>query len=155
MGYRELTALLILLPFIAAPLYSLFKGKRIQTFGVISTGILLGLGALFMIPQVPFSFSPEPLGPLKPATLIEGGDFALLLLFLYYGFAHRHRVIQLLSGLQILLPIFIQLVKMCGWGAEVFATGQIPKCPDGPYCAEVIGSARSLVGPQDGHVHDA
>ena len=109
MGYRELTALLILLPLIAAPLYSLFKGKRIQSFGVISTGILLGLGALFMIPRVPFSFSPEPLGPLKPATLVDAGDFALLLLFLYYGFAHRHRLIQLLSGIQILLLIFIHL----------------------------------------------
>ncbi len=109
MGYRELTALLILLPFITAPFYSLFKAEKIQSFGVISTGILLGLGALFMIPQVPFSFSPESLGPLRPETLIEVGDFALLLLFLYYGFRHRHRLIQLLSGLQILLLIFIQL----------------------------------------------
>jgi len=49
MGYRELTALLILLPFIAELLLSLFRAKKIQSFGVISTGLLLGLGALLTI----------------------------------------------------------------------------------------------------------
>ena len=59
---RELTALLVVFPFFAAPLFSLFQAKRIQTFGVMTTGVLLGLGAFLLIPRVPFSFSPEPAG---------------------------------------------------------------------------------------------
>ena len=47
MEYRELTALLVVFPFFAAALFSLFQAKRIQYFGVISTGILLGLGAFY------------------------------------------------------------------------------------------------------------
>ncbi len=109
LGLRELIILLVLFPFFAGGLLSLFPNRKTHAFGVMVTGVLLGLGAFLLIPRLPFSFSPDlPRSP-NPAALVEAADVLLLLLFLYYGFRHRRRLIQLLSGLQLLLLLFIHL----------------------------------------------
>ncbi len=100
--------LLIVSPFLAALCVYQARSLFLQAFVVSAAGVLLAGSALLLVPRVPFGL---PLPPVSGNCLhgaVNGADFLLLGVILYFGFRYRHPVIEALSVLQIIVLAFLE-----------------------------------------------
>jgi ech hydrogenase subunit A len=100
---REISAILIVMPFGVAVCCYIFRSKTIRSFFVLAAGCVLALSALLLIPMTPFSFSAPTLFGLKTHAVIQVADFFLLFVIFYLGFKHRSLIIKILAVFQIVL----------------------------------------------------
>ncbi len=102
---KELTAILIVSPFVTAGMCFFIRTRLIRSLVVLASGFLLILSAFLLISRVPFSLSPQAVFGVNLHLVIQIADFLLLLVILYFGFRHGRLVI-------IVLAIF-QMVTLC------------------------------------------
>ena len=105
---KELTGILVLLPFLAALSCLLIPSGRIRSFIVLATGGILIGSSLLLIPHVPFAFSPQTVFGLDVHGLIQVPDFMLMFAILYFGFKHRSLPVIIPAALQIVLAIWFE-----------------------------------------------
>jgi ech hydrogenase subunit A len=114
-GTPALLFMLIVLPFLAALAVHSVRSPRGQAFIVIITGTVMIGAALLLMPRIPFRLSPTALFGLPVHAIIKIADFLLLLVILYFGLKHHHRVIQIFAILQI---VILAGLELSGLGAE-------------------------------------
>ena len=107
---KELSGILILLPFITALCVYLIRSRRLRSVIVLVTGILLIASAVCLIPMVPFGFAAGDFLHIPIHKLVLAADFLLLFIVLYFGFKHKNMIIKILSVLQILLLACLELL---------------------------------------------
>jgi len=115
---EALTAILILLPFGTAVLCYLARIRVIRNIIILISGGLLIASAFLLIPYTPFSFSPKFLFGLDIHIFLQGGDFLLPLLFLYFGFKHNSLLVKIFAILQLLFILFIDFFLLKGGSAH-------------------------------------
>ncbi len=98
---RNLSALLIILPFCGAGMCAFIRSSKIRMMVILSTGGMLIAAALILIGRTPFHFSPKPFFGVHLNVAIEVLDFLLLAVILYLGFRHRSGIIKALALFQI------------------------------------------------------
>jgi len=111
---REITIILIAMPFAAALCCYIFRFKAARIFIVLTTGGLLIASAGFLIRMTPFSFSAPTLLGLGTHRIIQIADFLLLFIILYFGFKHRSRVIKILAVFQIICLAYFEFFLISG-----------------------------------------
>jgi ech hydrogenase subunit A len=116
--FKELSALLILLPFVSALGCYLIRSARIRAGVVLATGGLLIAAALWLIPLTPFTFSAGNLLGIRIQHFVQVADFLLLFLILYFGFKHRRVIIIILALFQILFVAYLEFFLIEGPLAE-------------------------------------
>lgn len=114
---KELTSILILLPFLSAIGCYVIKSGAVRSFIVLATGCILIASSLLLIPYVPFDASPEIFG-FGVHALIQIPDFIVMFAILYFGFRHRSLLIILLASIQIVLVIWLEIFLIKGHPAE-------------------------------------
>jgi hypothetical protein len=107
-----LLSILIVFPFLAAMVVYGMRSSRWQASVVIATGVVLIGAALMLTSRIPFRLSPPELFGLPLHWIVKSADFLLLLVILYFGLRHRHRVIQILAALQIVILAGLDLVGL-------------------------------------------
>lgn len=105
---KELTYVLIFLPFVASLICLLKISSQVRSFMVLTTGCILIVSSLLLIPYVPFAFTPQPLFGLGVHDFIRVPDFILMFAILYFGFKHRSLLIIVSAVLQIVLVIWFE-----------------------------------------------
>jgi len=123
MGMREgLVTLLVLVPMSSAILCALFRPRLIRSLIVLGTGAFLVVASLWLVSLVPFRLRYESLMGLDVHRLVQGADFLLLFVILYFGFKHRHAVIVGLTVFQILAAAFLEffLIKEPSSGVRIY-----------------------------------
>lgn len=103
LGVEQLSAILIILPFLAAIVCYMIRVSGIRSIVILITGGVLIRSTLSLIPLTPFSLSPPPFFGINIHAIVQALDFLLLLIILYFGFKHRHIIIKGLTLLQIIL----------------------------------------------------
>ncbi len=106
----KLSAMLIMLPWLAAIACYMIRTNRTRTLVVLPTGAMLITVALLLIPLVPFALSPRAFWGLDIHMIVQVLDFLLLLLILYLGFKHRHVVIQVLAVGQLITLSYCEIL---------------------------------------------
>ena len=107
-----LLSILIVFPFFAALVVYGMRSPRWQAFTVIATGAVLIGAALMLIPRMPLRLSPAALFGIPVHAVVKIADFLLLLVILYFGLKHRHRVIQVFALLQIVILAGLDLFSL-------------------------------------------
>jgi len=105
---KELTGILILLPFLAALSCFLIKSSRIRSFIVLATGCILIISSLLLIPHVPFAFTPQTVFGLGVHGLIQAPEFILMFAILYFGCKHRSLLVIVPAALQIIFVAWFE-----------------------------------------------
>ncbi len=119
---KELTYVLIFLPFIAS-LTCFFKiPSQVRSFMILTTGCILIVSSLLLIPYVPFAFTPQILFGLGVHDLIRVPDFILMFAILYFGFKHRSLLVIVPAVLQIVLVVWFEIIISSGMieGQQMF-----------------------------------
>lgn len=98
-----LVALLVVAPGVGAGLCAVLRPRGLRSAVVLSTGFVLALVALLLIPLAPFELDAGSIFGLDLHRIIQAADFLLLLVILYYGLKHRHAAIIALGVFQILM----------------------------------------------------
>jgi ech hydrogenase subunit A len=114
---KEITAILIVFPFLAALCCYVFRNSTVRSLIVLTTGGVLAAGALFLIPMTPFSIAFPALPGPGIQALIRILDFLLLFIILYFGFKHHSPVIIALAAFQILLLAYLEFFLISGEAA--------------------------------------
>jgi len=97
-----LTVILVMAPFGGALLCAVLgASKAIRSAIVLVTGIVLIASALMLAPLVPFRLGAVTFLGVDLHRGVQAADLLLLLIILYFGFKHRHRVIIALAALQL------------------------------------------------------
>ena len=104
----QLSAILIILPFLAGIACYFIRIRAIRSIVVLITGGVLVASAVLLIPRAPFSLLPQPFLGVSLRVIVQVMDFLLLLVILYFGFKHRHLVIQGLALLQIVFLLYFE-----------------------------------------------
>jgi len=100
---------LVILPFLAALFCYFFRSGAFRSLIVLVTGALLITSALFLIPRVPFIYSPGTVFGVSLHGTIQAADFLLLFVILYFGLKHHSILIALLALIQILLLGYLEV----------------------------------------------
>jgi ech hydrogenase subunit A len=103
-----LVALLVVAPLVGALLCAVLRTRTLRSAVVLSTGFVLALAALLLVPLAPFKLSGGSLFGLDLHRLIQAGDFLLLLVILFYGLKHRHAAIIALGLFQVLMLLALE-----------------------------------------------
>lgn len=103
-----LVALLVIAPVAGALLCIVLRPPALRSAVVLSTGFVLALAALLLVPLTPFSLSGGSVLGLDLHLIIQAADFLLLLVILYYGVKHRHAAIIALGVFQMLALLFLE-----------------------------------------------
>ncbi|MFH0994269.1 MAG: proton-conducting transporter membrane subunit [Pseudomonadota bacterium] len=111
---KELTYILILLPFLAALCCFLAISSRVRSFIVLATGCILIASSLLLISHVPFAFTPQTVLGLDVHGLIQVPDFMLMFAILYFGFKHRSLLVIIPAALQIVLVTWFEVFMIEG-----------------------------------------
>ncbi|MCU0598582.1 MAG: NADH-quinone oxidoreductase subunit L [Desulfobacterales bacterium] len=115
----EIIFLLIVVPFIAALGCLLFRIQFIRaSIIIICAGLLMG-GSLFLIPMIPFAYSPGSFFGVNIHEILQGADFLLLLIIFYFGIKHKNLVIQALSIFQAVMLGYLEFFLSDGGGHDV------------------------------------
>jgi ech hydrogenase subunit A len=104
-----LTALLVLAPAAGALLCLLLRSRPVRSVVVLATGLVLALSAVLLIPLTPFTLGGGSIAGVDLHRLVQGGDVLLLLVILFYGFKHRHRLVIALGLFQLVLLGVLEL----------------------------------------------
>jgi ech hydrogenase subunit A len=104
-----LTALLVLAPAAGALLCLLLRSRPVRSVVVLATGLVLALSAVLLIPLTPFTLGGGSIAGVDLHRLVQGGDLLLLLVILFYGFKHRHRLVIALGLFQLVLLGVLEL----------------------------------------------
>jgi ech hydrogenase subunit A len=95
--------LLIALPFLAALCLYQLRSLITQSLVVTIVGAVLAAGAMLLVPRMPFGLSIPAMSATYLHGAVNGADFLLLCVILYFGFKYRHPLIEALSVLQIIV----------------------------------------------------
>ena len=107
-----LLSILIVFPFLAALVMYGVRSFRWQAFIVVASGAVLIGAAMMLIPRMPLRLSPAALFGIPVHAVVKIADFLLLLVILYFGLRHRHRVIQIFAILQIAILAGLDLYSL-------------------------------------------
>jgi ech hydrogenase subunit A len=107
-----LLSILIVFPFLSAMVVYGMRSSPLQAFVVIATGAVLIGAALMLMSRIPFRLSPSVFLGLPVHWIVKAADFLLLLVILYLGLRHRHRVIQIFAVLQIAILAGLDLSSL-------------------------------------------
>jgi ech hydrogenase subunit A len=105
---EQLSAILIILPFLAGVICYLIRVSAIRSIVILIAGAVLITSAVLLIPLTPFSLSPQPFWGVSIHVIVQALDFFLLLIILYFGFRHRHIAIKALALLQIIFLLYFE-----------------------------------------------
>ncbi len=111
---EELTAILVILPFVAAFCCYLFRSRAVCSLIVLVSGFLLAASAFLLIPLTPFTLTLGTLRGIHIEKIVMIADFALLFVILYFGFKHRSNVIKVLAIFQILFVAYLEFFVIEG-----------------------------------------
>ena len=114
---KEITAILIVFPFLAALCCYVFRSSTMRFFIVLTTGVVLAASAIFLIPMTPFSIAVPALPGLGIHGIIRILDFLLLFIILYFGFKHHSLVIIGIAAFQIVLLAYFEFFLIRGEAA--------------------------------------
>ncbi|MEE4608918.1 MAG: proton-conducting transporter membrane subunit, partial [Desulfobacteraceae bacterium] len=103
-----LVALLVMAPVLGALLCAMLRSTTLRSAVVLSTGFVLALAALLIVPLAPFKLSGGALFGIDLHPVILTGDFLLLLVILFYGIKHRHMAIIGLGLFQVLMLLVLE-----------------------------------------------
>ncbi|MFO7709470.1 MAG: proton-conducting transporter membrane subunit [Desulfobacterales bacterium] len=103
-----LVALLVIAPMVGALLCALLRPPALRSAVVLSTGFVLALAALLLIPLTPFKLSGGSLYGIDLHRVIQAGDFLLLAVILFYGMKHRHAAIIALGVFQVVMLLVLE-----------------------------------------------
>lgn len=115
---KELVSILILLPLLSAVACYLIRSGWVRSLIVQVTGVLLIMSALLLIPYAPFNFPTKIFFGFSMHEIIQVPDFLLMFGILYFGFKHRSLLIQVMSSVQILLVIWLEIFMIQGQPAR-------------------------------------
>jgi ech hydrogenase subunit A len=107
-----LLSILIVFPFLAALVMYGVRSFRWQAFIVVASGAVLIGAAMMLIPRMPLRLSPAALFGIPVHAVVKIADFLLLLVILFFGLKHRHRVIQIFALLQIVILAGLDLFSL-------------------------------------------
>jgi ech hydrogenase subunit A len=102
-----LVALLVMAPVAGALLCALLRARVVRSAVVLSTGFVLALAALLLIPLTPFKLGGDSLFGIDLHRVIQAGDYLLLLVILFYGLKYRHVVIVALGVFQVVMLLVL------------------------------------------------
>jgi ech hydrogenase subunit A len=110
---RNLSLLLIVLPFCAAGMCTFIRSGKIRMTVILSTGGMLIAAALILIGLTPFHFTLKSFFNVNLNVAVEVSDFLLLAVILYLGIRHRSWIIKALALFQIFVLAYFEffLVK--------------------------------------------
>jgi ech hydrogenase subunit A len=111
---KELTYILVLLPFLAAFCSLLAISGRVRSYIVLATGCILIICSLLLVSHVPFTFSPQIVFGFSVHGLIQVPDFILMAAILYFGFRHRSLPVIVPAALQIVLVTWFEVFMIEG-----------------------------------------
>jgi len=114
---KEITAILIVFPFLAALCCYVLRSSTVRSFIVLTTGGVLAASAIFLIPMTPFSIAAPALPGPGIHAIVRILDFLLLFIILYFGFKHHSLVIIALAAFQIVLLAYFEFFLISGEAA--------------------------------------
>jgi ech hydrogenase subunit A len=103
-----LVALLVMAPVVGALLCAVLGSTTLRSIVVLSTGFVLALAALLIVPLTPFKLSGGSLFGIDLNRVIPVGDFLLLIVVVFYGLKHRHVAIIALGLFQVLMLLVLE-----------------------------------------------
>jgi ech hydrogenase subunit A len=111
---KNLSVLLIVLPFCSAAMCTFIRSSKIRMMIILTTGCILIAAAFALIGLTPFRFSLKPIFGLPLNAMVEALDFLLLAVIFYLGFKHRSWVIKALALFQIILLAYFEFFQVKG-----------------------------------------
>jgi ech hydrogenase subunit A len=115
---EELLAGLILLPMLSGTVCLCIKADALRSWIVATTGCLLVLSSLLLIPHVPFAYSPPLTFKITLHGFVQIPDFLLMFAILIIGARQRSKAVVSLASVQIALLTWLEIFQIRGRSAS-------------------------------------
>lgn len=109
---ENLTAFLILLPYVSGVCCYLIRHVRIRTLIILVTGSCLAAGSAMLIFLVPFTVVAGKAAGVPVRHIVQAADILMLLAILFFGFKHRSLIIKALSLYQIMAVAWLEFFSV-------------------------------------------